>query len=54
MNVRSLSPLDRLLAGVERALETVAGAPEAASRRSRGESERTFMATSVRSVVGRA
>ncbi|TBR36844.1 MULTISPECIES: 2-polyprenyl-3-methyl-6-methoxy-1,4-benzoquinone monooxygenase [Dyella] len=30
MNVRSLSPLDRLLAGVERALETVAGAPEAA------------------------
>jgi ubiquinone biosynthesis monooxygenase Coq7 len=30
MNVRTLSPLDRLLAGVERALETVAGAPEAA------------------------
>ncbi|HET6804385.1 MAG TPA: 2-polyprenyl-3-methyl-6-methoxy-1,4-benzoquinone monooxygenase [Frateuria sp.] len=30
MNVRSLSPLDRLLAGMERALETVAGAPEAA------------------------
>ncbi|MBE1158989.1 2-polyprenyl-3-methyl-6-methoxy-1,4-benzoquinone monooxygenase [Dyella acidiphila] len=29
MNVRSLSPLDRLLAGIERALETVAGAPEA-------------------------
>ena len=29
MNVRTLSPLDRLLAGVERALETVAGAPEA-------------------------
>jgi len=30
MNARSLSPLDRLLAGIERALETVAGAPEAA------------------------
>ena len=30
MNVRSLSPLDRLLAGIERALETVSGAPEAA------------------------
>jgi ubiquinone biosynthesis monooxygenase Coq7 len=30
MTVRSLSPLDRLLAGIERALETVAGAPEAA------------------------
>lgn len=30
MNVRMLSPLDRLLAGLERALETVAGAPEAA------------------------
>jgi ubiquinone biosynthesis monooxygenase Coq7 len=30
MNVRTLSPLDRLLAGVERALETVAGSPEAA------------------------
>jgi ubiquinone biosynthesis monooxygenase Coq7 len=30
MNVRTLSPLDRLLAGIERALETVAGAPEAA------------------------
>ncbi|WP_114238963.1 2-polyprenyl-3-methyl-6-methoxy-1,4-benzoquinone monooxygenase [Dyella sp. C9] len=30
MNVRMLSPLDRLLAGFERALETVAGAPEAA------------------------
>ncbi|UGB38428.1 2-polyprenyl-3-methyl-6-methoxy-1,4-benzoquinone monooxygenase [Frateuria soli] len=30
MNVRTLSSLDRLLAGVERALETVAGAPEAA------------------------
>ncbi|MCX7512843.1 2-polyprenyl-3-methyl-6-methoxy-1,4-benzoquinone monooxygenase [Frateuria sp. STR12] len=30
MTVRTLSPLDRLLAGVERALETVAGAPEAA------------------------
>lgn len=29
MNVRTLSPLDRLLAGVERALETVAGSPEA-------------------------
>jgi ubiquinone biosynthesis monooxygenase Coq7 len=29
MNVRTLSPLDRLLAAVERALETVAGAPEA-------------------------
>jgi len=29
MNARTLSPLDRLLAGVERALETVAGAPEA-------------------------
>jgi len=29
MNVRSLSRLDRLLSGVERALETVAGAPEA-------------------------
>lgn len=29
MNARSLSPLDRLLAGIERALETVAGAPEA-------------------------
>jgi 3-demethoxyubiquinol 3-hydroxylase len=28
-NVRSLSPLDRLLAGIERAMETVAGAPEA-------------------------
>ncbi|RDI98507.1 demethoxyubiquinone hydroxylase family protein [Dyella solisilvae] len=30
MNVRTLSPLDRLLAGIERAMETVAGAPEAA------------------------
>ena len=30
MNVRTLSPLDRLLAGLERALETVSGAPEAA------------------------
>jgi ubiquinone biosynthesis monooxygenase Coq7 len=29
MNVRTLSPLDRLLAGIERALETVAGTPEA-------------------------
>ncbi len=29
MNARMLSPLDRLLAGIERALETVAGAPEA-------------------------
>ena len=28
-NPRTLSPLDRLLAGLERALETVAGAPEA-------------------------
>jgi len=27
-NVRQLTPLDRLLAGIERALETVAGAPE--------------------------
>lgn len=30
MNVRTLSPLDRLLAGLERALATVGGAPEAA------------------------
>lgn len=29
MNVRTLTPLDRLLAGIERALETVAGTPEA-------------------------
>ncbi|MGN6323994.1 2-polyprenyl-3-methyl-6-methoxy-1,4-benzoquinone monooxygenase [Dyella sp.] len=29
MNVRTFTPLDRLLAGIERALETVAGAPEA-------------------------
>ncbi|MBN8924375.1 MAG: demethoxyubiquinone hydroxylase family protein [Rhodanobacter sp. 68-29] len=29
MNARILSPLDRLLAGIERALETVAGAPGA-------------------------
>ncbi|GLQ92453.1 2-polyprenyl-3-methyl-6-methoxy-1,4-benzoquinone monooxygenase [Dyella acidisoli] len=29
MNVRMLTPLDRLLAGIERALETVAGTPEA-------------------------
>jgi 3-demethoxyubiquinol 3-hydroxylase len=29
MNIRTLTPLDRLLAGIERALETVAGAPEA-------------------------
>jgi ubiquinone biosynthesis monooxygenase Coq7 len=29
LNARTLSPLDRLLAGIERALETVAGAPEA-------------------------
>lgn len=29
MNVRTLTALDRLLAGIERALETVAGAPEA-------------------------
>lgn len=29
MNVRTLTPLDRLLAGIERALETVSGAPEA-------------------------
>ena len=32
MNARTLSPLDRLLAGIERALETVAGAPEANRR----------------------
>ena len=30
MTLRTLTPFDRLLAGVERALETVAGAPEAA------------------------
>jgi ubiquinone biosynthesis monooxygenase Coq7 len=30
MNVRTLSPLDRLLVGIERALETVSGSPEAA------------------------
>lgn len=30
MTVRQLSPLDRLIAGFERALETVAGAPQAA------------------------
>lgn len=30
MNVRNFTPLDRLLAGLERALETVAGTPEAA------------------------
>jgi ubiquinone biosynthesis monooxygenase Coq7 len=30
MSVRTLSPLDRLLAGVERAMEAVAGSPEAA------------------------
>lgn len=30
MNVRTLSSFDRLLTGIERALETVAGAPEAA------------------------
>jgi ubiquinone biosynthesis monooxygenase Coq7 len=30
MNARTLSPVDRLLAGIERALETVTGAPEAA------------------------
>jgi len=29
MNTRTLTPLDRLLAGIERALETVAGSPEA-------------------------
>jgi 3-demethoxyubiquinol 3-hydroxylase len=29
MNIRTLTPLDRLLAGIERALETVAGSPEA-------------------------
>jgi ubiquinone biosynthesis monooxygenase Coq7 len=29
MNVRTLSPLDRLLAGIERAMEAVAGEPEA-------------------------
>lgn len=29
MNTRTLTPLDRLLAGIERALETVAGDPEA-------------------------
>ena len=29
MNARTLGPLDRLLAGIERALETVSGAPEA-------------------------
>lgn len=29
MNARTLSPLDRFFAGLERALETVAGAPEA-------------------------
>lgn len=29
MNVRTFTPLDRLLAGIERALETVAGTPEA-------------------------
>ncbi|MGN2252938.1 2-polyprenyl-3-methyl-6-methoxy-1,4-benzoquinone monooxygenase [Frateuria sp. GZRe12] len=30
MNARTLSPFDRLLSGIERALETVAGAPEPA------------------------
>lgn len=30
MNVRTLSPLDRVLAGIERALEAVAGTPQAA------------------------
>ncbi|MGN2248892.1 2-polyprenyl-3-methyl-6-methoxy-1,4-benzoquinone monooxygenase [Frateuria edaphi] len=30
MNARTLSPFDRLLTGIERALETVAGAPEPA------------------------
>ncbi|MDF3980439.1 2-polyprenyl-3-methyl-6-methoxy-1,4-benzoquinone monooxygenase [Luteibacter sp. PPL201] len=30
MSVRTLSPLDRLLAGLERAMEAVAGSPEAA------------------------
>ncbi|WP_329741268.1 2-polyprenyl-3-methyl-6-methoxy-1,4-benzoquinone monooxygenase [Dyella sp. A6] len=29
MNIRALSPLDRILCGLERALETVAGSPEA-------------------------
>lgn len=36
MSVRTLSPFDRLLAGVERAMEAVAGSPEAA-RRSPGD-----------------
>ncbi|HEY9513974.1 MAG TPA: demethoxyubiquinone hydroxylase family protein, partial [Rhodanobacter sp.] len=36
MNARTLSPLDRILAGFERALEAVAGAPQAA-RPSPGE-----------------
>ena len=31
MNARTLSPLDRLLAGCERALEAVAGSPQAAA-----------------------
>ena len=29
MNVRTLTPLDRLLAGCERALEAIAGLPQA-------------------------
>jgi 3-demethoxyubiquinol 3-hydroxylase len=32
MNVRTLSPLDRLLAGCERALEAIAGSPQAHRR----------------------
>jgi len=35
MSVRTLSPLDRLLEGLERAMEAVAGSPEA-HRRSGG------------------
>ncbi|TCV92064.1 ubiquinone biosynthesis monooxygenase Coq7 [Luteibacter rhizovicinus] len=36
MTVRTLSPLDRLLSGIERAMEAVAGSPEA-GRRSPGD-----------------
>lgn len=43
MTVRQLSPLDRLIAGFERALETVAGAPQAARPSPAGDQDEADM-----------
>ena len=53
MNVRTLTPLDRLLVRIERALETVAGAPEAARPSPAGAlAEAALDATERRHVAG--